>query len=256
MRISKNHLAMAGAAALIGPLRLFAADIPHRREGGQLITKIYAGKQKFPYNGKLMFTPEGIEFASDCLSTTMTYPEIASVVGVEISTFKRLLRETQELAPYKQKHYEIVGQLKGPDIPKERERNCTHCGAAYTQYRNERGEWTGRRWCDQCVAERQTAKPPKTRGTMSPEELEKERRKRREYYQRNKEAEKQYYREYYTRNRDREIEKTRRNKFVRRNGLDPELWREQWNERRKEWQWIRQGKKALAKVRKHLSQKA
>jgi hypothetical protein len=240
---------------------------PRGHNDGLLVTTIEG--HKFPADNRIKFTKEGIEFVAACLLTPMTFPQIAAAVGVNFWSFTHLLlRRTPELTPYREIHHQIVREARKPK--NERQATCSRCTATYTQCRNQNGRWPDRHWCDKCLTEHYTP--------LAPEER---RRKARERYQQNKESEQRKYREYYTRNREKEIDKTRRNKAIKKYGLNPERWREEWKaigtrgldpEWREQWppmdeatgqleqeekerQWIQLGKQALARVRKHLSQR-
>lgn len=235
-------------------------QMPSRgHKGGALVTTV--GADMWPHHAMLKFTAEGIKFVANHLLTSMTYTEIAAALGIDVTTFKRMLRKAQELAPYKQKHYEIVGQ--SPDGPRsERRRTCGHCGIEFIEYRGKNG-FHQRRWCDKCVAEqRRPTHRQQTRKTISPEKLAEARAKARQHYAENAEAAREAYRKHYARNREKEIEKTRRNKAIKRHGLEPNHWREQWEEVKKAKQemreerlCIKEARQTMAKIRRYLSQR-
>jgi hypothetical protein len=127
---------------------------PRRHQGGRLITTAAD-------NGLLVFTAEGLEFIKAQLLTRSTYPEIAGTLGINITTFKHLLRRTGELAAFREAHFALVGlsnHLMGGIVADTREAKCMRCDSTFTERRGKyvppgrsTPAWTDRRWCDECV---------------------------------------------------------------------------------------------------------
>jgi hypothetical protein len=197
------------------------ARLRHKRDkalhnghkGGLLVTMSIA--RTWPGRSTLVFTPEGLKFTIACLLTSLTFPAIATLLGINACTFKYLLRRTPELTPYRKRHHEIVREVRSRRPVR---RVCKRCGKTFECHAKP-----PRKWCNRCVTKGGMPKP------MTAKRRAENRRKRQDYYYLNVERIRLRHREHYARNREKEIEKTRRYKAIKKYGLDPEKWREQWD---------------------------
>jgi hypothetical protein len=183
-------------------------------EYGEGVVIVALRLREWPAYTVKLLTEEGFKFVAAALLTPTTYPEIAEALGIDFCTFKLLIKQTPELAPYRREHHRIVNH---PEVAQERDATCKHCGETYRQRRNNRGNWSDRKWCYRCEVENRTPLPPE------------ERRKRlRDHYQSHRETEQKRFRDHYDNNREKEIDRVRRYKVIRRYSVDRDQWREQW----------------------------
>jgi predicted nucleic acid-binding Zn ribbon protein len=183
-------------------------------EYGEGVVVVAIRIREWPACTVKLLTKEGFKFVAAALLTPTTYPEIAEALGIDFCTFKLLVRQTPELAQYRQEHHRIVSH---PEVAQERDSTCKHCGETYRQRRNNQGNWSDRKWCYRCEVENRTPLPPE------------ERRKRlRDHYQSHRETEQKRFRDHYDNNREKEIDRVRRYKVIRRYSVDRDQWREQW----------------------------